>query len=356
MTLDIGGIETYLYRFLKYIGNEIEAFVICKNGYKEWSLLKKIEETGARVIGCDVGVKPSLKYTQFYSFLKKNEVDAIVDFTGDFSGFVMLISRLAKIPIRLTFYRESRYQFALTFFKKIYVSILHKLVVNNTTRILSNSLAALNYFCKGENIEGEQYKVIHNGINIDLFLKEKLNLREQLGIPKSAIVIGNVGRFTPAKNHMTMLDVAVEVCQQYHNVYFLFCGKGVSALPIKEELVDRVILIEHESNIKLVYNTLDLFLFLSTNEGLPNVLIEAMLSKLPIVASNIESNREVFPKFFHKYLCNPIDIEEVCSRVNYYMESYKNKRTEELENQMFKFVCSKFDSNVLFQSFKNELL
>src|SRR5690606_5670056 len=103
--------------------------------------------------------------------------------------------------------------------------LMNKILFASASKILSNSKAALDYFYP-ENIRQNpnSFEVIYNGVDYSSFLSSQANLRAELGIPEQAFVIGHIGRVAPAKNHTTILDVAIKMVEEDPNVYFLLCG------------------------------------------------------------------------------------------------------------------------------------
>ena len=70
-----------------------------------------------------------------------------------------------------------------------------------------------------------------------------------------------------------------------------------------------------------LYNSCDIFLLPSYDEGLPYSMIEAMAAGLPIVASNVGGIPEVIKDNENGFLINPGDIKEMVSRLNYLIEN-----------------------------------
>src|SRR5690606_14539904 len=179
--------------------------------------------------------------------LKTANYSAIVDFTGNFSAFTMLVGKISGIDKRITWYRNADDKFKKSTFKVIYNNIINKITRKYASNILSNSKAALNYFYRDYQWQKDRrFEVIYNGLDAESFLSTKDNLRGEFNIPDQAFVVGNVGRFNEQKNHKTAIKVAIELCEENKDIYFIFCGKGVDEEYkhlIKEiKLEDRIIL------------------------------------------------------------------------------------------------------------------
>lgn len=133
------------------------------------------------------------------------------------------------------------------------------------------------------------------GVGVDLtkIKKSKVNknqLRNELGIPKSAFVILSVGELIDRKNHKVIIK-ALKECKN-ENIYYVIAGKGelqeyLTNLSIKLGVKDRVKLLGFRTDISRLYYMADISAFPSKIEGLGLAGIEAMASGLPLISSNV---------------------------------------------------------------------
>lgn len=353
-TLNAGGIENYLLRFLKHYDNKILPIVICR-GNEFGELEESFKQiTNIELVKVDMTNFAAKPYVDFYKFLKKGQIDSIVDFSGHFSGILMCIARLAGISKRIVFYRESTYQFHVTFLKAIYIKLLKGLLQLSATKVLSNSITALDNFYPNRDRKSKRFKVIYNGIDFGGSLDKKLS-RSDFGIPDNSFVIGHVGRFNFAKNHETIIKVAEKLCKDHDNIYFILCGKNTDTA-LKERisqhhlLKDKVKLLGYRSDVNQVLGVLDLFFFPSITEGQPNSLIEAMIMGLPIVASNITPIKETTPLIIHDYLLDPTDFVGFANQIEKYYLGELN-----MPKNLSEWAKNNFNAELLFKEFFNEL-
>ena len=210
VSLDLGGTENYILRFYEAVKNKnIELVVLCKRGVGG-SLEDKYLALGIRVEKLKIYNLPLRSFVLFYQFLKKEKFNTVCDFTGNFSGITLLASKLAGVNKRIIFYRKSTNLFKEDKLRLLYNKWLNRLALNNSTKILSNSHDAFNFFYSNQNTKTKKFKVIRNGIPIDKF-NNRVNvskLRHSLGISENTFVIGHVGRFHKDKNHKTIISVA----------------------------------------------------------------------------------------------------------------------------------------------------
>ena len=356
-SLNSGGIENYLLRFLKYYEGDILPIVICKGDafgelFEEYKAIKSIE-----IIKMDLGYFNLNSYLKVYKILKNNNVDSIVDFTGNFAGLVMLVGYFANIKKRITFYRGSTNRFKETSLRLVYDFFIKKITQFNSTRILSNSKSALDFFYPKREKDSEKYLVIYNGIDAEKFNSQSVQYNKtDLGIPEEAYVIGHTGRCDSAKNHATILQVAEKIIAKYPQIYFVLCGKNTDlylAQKVSDNnfLKNNVKLLGYRKDVNNILPLFDLFFFPSITEGQPNSLIEAMIVGLPIVASNINPIKETTPAELHEELLHPMDVGGFVARLeaNYLAKDAIEKR--DLSN----WAKQKFDPAILFNQFYKEL-
>jgi glycosyltransferase involved in cell wall biosynthesis len=357
-SIEVGGIERYLLRFLKFLKlkKQFHTSVLCKSG-RSGILKKEYENENADIILFKLGYFSFLDYWKFYKYLKKEKFDTVCDFTGDFSGMTLLIARLSGIQTRLAFYRGSEYQFNQSFIKVFYAKTMNFLVKKNATKVLSNSKTALNNFYPSWDENSGFYEVIYNGIPsfTKITDKEKSILRKEIGIPKNAFLIGHIGSYRHAKNHTQILEVAKQLTVEHENVFFFLCGADVKTYLEKEikkiNIEDRVFLYNVRSDIGDLLQIFDAFYFPSLNEGQPNALLEAMSIGVPFIASDIDSIREAVPLEYYKYLVSPKDTQHTQELFKDLIENTSEFPSKDLSQ----WTQNNFDIKKLFNKFLNNL-
>lgn len=353
--LNVGGIETYLLRFLKFFNQKISSTVLCKRGI-EGSLMEEYKKYGCEVELRTIGYYSIKSWIKFYRYLKKEQFDTICDFTGDFAGVALLIAKLVGVNNRIVFYRGSSYQFKSTFLKTVYARISNFLVKNMSTKILSNSIAAFNTFFPKRNKNDEKYQIIYNGIYLGKKTKSQENLRKHYTIPHNAFVVGHVGRFANAKNHKTIIEVANVLCKKYDDIYFHLCGKGVGeglkSLIEEYNLQNRIITPGVCNNIIEHYQIMNMYIFPSFNEGQPNALLEALIMGLPVVASNIPSIIESVPQELKSILFSPMETESFVNSIEHIKKGNYSYNVEEVQS----WAKKKYNPDTRFKDFLQTLV
>lgn len=353
-SLNAGGIENYLLRFLNFYKDVIEATVVCKSA-KTGQLEDKYVEVGFDIMPIKLLYFDVFNYLKLYRILKRGDYDAVVDFTGNFATLPLFVAKLAGIPKRIAFYRGSTRHFKEDILRLTYDKILNKFLPFIATDILSNSKAGLDYFHPGW--QGKQkFDVVYNGIDTVNFMKDSKCIRTELGIPKEAFVVGHIGRYNEAKNHETIFRVAYKLLTEHPTLYFLLVGEGVDNYLIDDwdngSLKSRMIMPGYRSDVNNILHSIDCFIFPSITEGQPNALIEAMVAGLPVVASDIQPIRETVPNEFEDLLLHPYDTKGFCRIIETLISDPITRNKYKLQE----WACNNFDHRKKFGEFYNKLV
>lgn len=158
--------------------------------------------------------------------------------------------------------------------------------------------------------------IIKNGIDISRFrnVKEKkMAIRDSLGIPKNAFVVGHVGRFSEPKNHRFLIKIFGKLLKYRDDAYLLLIGNGPLFHEIKESsktmgISDRILFLSHRTDTPQLFKAMDVFVFPSLYEGLPVTLVEAQAAQLKCVISDRITKQIILsPKTLVCSLAAPID-------------------------------------------------
>lgn len=141
-------------------------------------------------------------------------------------------------------------------------------------------------------------RLLPNWVDVDLFRPDasrRQEIRSMLGIPQEAFVFLMVSVLTKQKGIQVGVDAFAQCLSTYPHSFLLIVGDG----PYRSTLEQKVRALRLEARTRFVgpvsnaetagyYQAADLFLFPTLRmEGLPFVLLEAMASALPVIASRI---------------------------------------------------------------------
>jgi len=121
-----------------------------------------------------------------------------------------------------------------------------------------------------------------------------VDFRNENGISSSDILIVSVARYNEVKDHRSFVAASVLLKGKHSNLKFLLVGRGITEantnlVSILNEfgMSDEFILLGEQSNVQRCLGASDIYCLHSVTEGFPNALGEAMLARLPCVATDV---------------------------------------------------------------------
>lgn len=142
-------------------------------------------------------------------------------------------------------------------------------------------------------VRNENYVVLNNAIDCEKYKynsENRKNIRQELNI-EDKFIVGHVGSFSIPKNHRYLLNIFSEIKKKKENAVLLLVGDGVLRTEIERKISNLnlqgdVIMTGVRSDVSLLMQAMDCFVFPSLYEGLPVTVIEAQAAGLPCVLSN----------------------------------------------------------------------
>lgn len=143
---------------------------------------------------------------------------------------------------------------------------------------------------------------IYNGVDPAAFAggdpQTRARVRQQWGIGAETLLIGTVGRLHPQKGFGDLLTALAALRAEFPESRLLLVGDGELRAALEQQvqqlgLQERVSFTGTRSDVPDLLCALDLFVLPSLWEGLPNVILEAMASGLPVVATAVGGTPEL---------------------------------------------------------------
>ena len=207
-------------------------------------------------------------------------------------------------------------------------------------------------------LQRDRIRILSNWVNAERFRNapSREEARRRLGIAPEAKAVLFVHRLSRRKGAHLIPDIAGEVIRLRLNasadsakprrdVIFLVVGTG----PEEESLKLKVKSLKLAPDVRMVgevphrelpayYRAADVFLMPSEEEGFPHVLLEAMASGLPHVASDVGGVREITPQELHEYLVPSGDTVEFARKLLdlLTMPSHQRERLAQREQEWAK--------------------
>lgn len=138
---------------------------------------------------------------------------------------------------------------------------------------------------------------LRNGVDLARFsVMDRAAARAQLGLPTEGLVLVTVGHLVEVKGH----HLVIELLSRLPGARLVIVGSGpwlerLQALAASLGVQDRVTFAGSQPNdqLKTYYSAADALVLASSREGWANVLLEAMASGTPVVATRVNGTPEV---------------------------------------------------------------
>ena len=187
----------------------------------------------------------------------------------------------------------------------VWMNRRHRIMDRATLRrarvVVANAPAVQRDILERTGLPPEKVRVIFNGVDSALFHPGPSPLRRgwQEGVSEAGPVVGFVGSLRPAKDPDLFLKIAADVARRMPAARFVVTGEG----PLRAELERRAASLGlsngrlrfagERADIPDVLRALDLLVVSSVREGCCNVILEAMSTGIPVVATRVGGNPDL---------------------------------------------------------------
>jgi glycosyltransferase involved in cell wall biosynthesis len=335
-----GGLETMIMNYYRIVNrNEFQFdFLVHRNEKKDFD--DEILSLGGVIHRLPYLNPLSIKYLKKTNqFFKNNKsYDIIHSHLDTLSTIPLYFAKKHGHKIRIAHSHSTRFDFNI------------KSLVKYLSKILVKNVASEKYSCShkaGKWLFGKgKYKVINNAIdpnafNFDIHLRNKY--QKDFNVDDE-IVVGHIGSFVPAKNHVRIINIFNELTK-HKKAKLILIGDGklkkdIIALVEKLNLSNQVLFLNKINNVNEVINIFDVLLFPSIYEGLPLTLVEAQANGLNCVVSDVVTDEIKLSnkiKFISLHQSNEKWCDEIVSsfddkdRYNVVTESNYNIKNEVLK-------------------------
>jgi glycosyltransferase involved in cell wall biosynthesis len=284
--LGVGGLEAFILAFIRRRHPEFSVDVAaCStvSPYKE-----ELRVAGVGFFVCGRVSRPFWMFRAFWRLLRTQPpYDIVHSHVRGLNGVFLTIAAIQKVPVRISHSytnmpgKDSRWTLRARV-KVLVDRVLHNRFV--TERVACSISASAELF-------GDDFpvKVLHCGIDLDALnpATSRDSIRRELGIERTAFVVGHVGRFTKEKNHVFFEKIARILHARSGDTHFVLVGdEAIAGLFDPVTYRDTVHVSGVKTNVVDYLQTMDVFLFPSLTEGLPMALLEAQAMGLPCVYSD----------------------------------------------------------------------
>lgn len=292
-----GGIESWLMHVLRHIDRSQFQIDFLVHTNEQCHFTPEIRALGSQIFACPHTTNPLRYAPGLLRILRQHgPYDVIHSHVHFFNGVVVLLAHMAGVPVRISHSHTdtSSLWARASLARRSYILLMQRWLHKHATCGVAVSRKAANAQFGPDWQADPRFQVMYCGIDLSPYQAslDHAAVRDSLGIPQDALVIGHVGRFIDIKNHAFLVDIADEVARRHPNTYLLMVGDG----PLRADIEQRAAAagLGERSRIgpqpdvpSLARAVMDVFVMPSRYEGLPIVGMEAQAAGLPMVLSDI---------------------------------------------------------------------
>ncbi|QOI50333.1 glycosyltransferase family 4 protein [Leptospira interrogans] len=249
-------------------------------------------------------------------------------FSGKFRPFIAMSQNLLPFEWR----EWKRYGFSFQTLRLILLYVFQGITFRRSQEILFLTEYAKNTIFKKLNILNKRFVVIPHGINRKFFHKPRKQidfLRKGNRKPIRLLYVSFIGAY---KHQWNVVEAVGKLNRKGFTVHLDLVGakaekRAVNRLFSKMKDLDpdnRIVSLYTKvsyETIQKFYKNADIFLFASTCENLPNILIEAMAGGLPILSSNFGPMPEILGNAGLYF--DPLNVDDIADQLEKLIKSKK---------------------------------
>lgn len=285
--LERGGAERQLYYLLKTHLFEASVISLSEGGY--WA--EPIRELGVPLTELPRRGHWELARLQgVWRVIRACEPDVVHIFTDTVSGlYGRLASLLARHPCVVV--GERRHP---SLDAGWYAGLKRVLLNRFVSASVANAVSSRDYLVTHQGVPPERAFCIPNGMEYERFATARPGAKSTLLPPnwQDKPIVGMVCGLRPKKRVDHYLQMAHQILDKMPDVRFLHIGdgpqrEGLATLHAELGLGDRFRFVGAQENVADWLHALDVFVLTSSNEGMPNAVMEAMAAGLPCVVTDV---------------------------------------------------------------------
>lgn len=186
---------------------------------------------------------------------------------------------------------------------------------------------------------------VYDGIDLHRFETEQTNLKQQLSL-EGKVIVGNASAISREKDYQTFLRTAQYLLKNSSIPYhFLVMGTGPQEQEIQElarslGIAENVTFLGFVNDIDRKLKNIDIFLMPSKVEGLGSSILDAMICRIPVVATNVGGIPEIVRHQDTGLLSESGDFKSLATHIDDL--SHSPQIREKLTKNAYQMVCSRF--------------
>ncbi|MCL7411968.1 MAG: glycosyltransferase family 4 protein [Methanosarcinaceae archaeon] len=190
---------------------------------------------------------------------------------------------------------------------------------------ISNSQHGANFLSQTLEVDSNQIKVIHNGVDLAKSKFDRMAWRKHFNVDDNCFLVCMVANLTDFKDHATLLRawriVIDKLAISNNQPMLVLAGRldttyeSLKTLAFDQKLGETIQFLGKIDDIPGLLSAIDLCVHSSYFEGCPNGVLECMAAGLPVVGTDIPGIREAIGMDNYPFLAPIEDYEGLANRI-----------------------------------------
>lgn len=292
--MNSGGAETFLMKLYRKIDKNLYQMDFCVNIKDEGFYDKEILNMGGKIYHIPSKSENLREFKKCLTeLIRKEKYEYVLRITSNTMGFMDLkIAKNAGAKVCAARSSNSNDPKGL---KMKTAHILGRIFYAKyvDVKIAPSELAAIYTFGEKE-YKNHEVCILKNAVDLEQYKfsdNARKRIRNELGISDDDIVCGHIGRFSKQKNHKYLIEIFNSLLKKKPNAKLILVGTGELEQDVNKQceelgIKENVYFLGVRSDIPAILSAMDVFVFPSLYEGMPNTVIEAQATGLPCVISD----------------------------------------------------------------------
>ncbi len=193
---------------------------------------------------------------------------------------------------------------------------------------------------------------VPTGIDTNIFQPgDKSAVRQKLNLPQDKTIIGIVATMRSWKGHRYLIDAIADIDRD--DVHLLIVGDGLRRKKLEQQIQDLGIeditsMPGNQKNPSEWLQAMDIFALPSyANEGVPQGLMQAMLTRIPVISTPVGSITEIIEHDKTGLIIPPENSAELANAITSLIEN--QEKAQSLANEGYKFAIENFSKEIMIE-------
>ena len=332
LTRDMGGIEVFVHELSRRLSEQNINQVVITRHVSRTEFHETIGNVNIfRVPYIPMRLLKSPTYN-FFAFLmaffvlKRVKIDLIYSSETVAGFFASFLKRIFKIPWVSKIGTFGSRQPEWPVFARLILKYFERRTIKNSDKVIITNKIAFQYvqkLCKS--VDFEKVFVIPNAVEFETFHAiNSVRIRRKLGFSDTDFIILFVGRFTESKGIIFLVKAFQELIKRRddlkHKFKLVLVGDGplfqeIKVLTHKESIRDNVLFTGRLRDVNSLMKISSIFCLPSVYEAFPLVILEAMATGLPVIATKVGAVPEIITNGQNGILVNIKDPKNIADAI-----------------------------------------